>query len=208
MTEKKMDLADFFDFLASILVDDDDDKEVEETEETEAEFDCDDTPCCDCEHAADCLPFGGYEDEDVLDFGGMLLPFVDRITFNDPATIVHWSDGDKTVVKCMEGEKFERYAGFAAACMKKLFGSTSAAKAIMDAHDTALIAKAREEEREAREKAKLERSLKEDKELESRFRSDVADEIYWRLVKEEADKAMQRPDVKKLKGHKDEPSVG
>lgn len=60
------------------------------------------------------------------------IPDIDRIVFSGPATIVFWMDGTKTVVKCMEGEKFERYAGFAAACMKKMFGSTSRAKAIMN----------------------------------------------------------------------------
>ena len=32
----------------------------------------------------------------------------------------------------MDGEKYERYAGFIAACAKKMFGSTSRAKAIME----------------------------------------------------------------------------
>lgn len=60
------------------------------------------------------------------------IPDIDRIVFSGPATIVFWVDGTKTVVKCMPGEKIERYAGFAAACMKKMFGSTSRAKAIME----------------------------------------------------------------------------
>ena len=63
------------------------------------------------------------------------IPGIDRILFNDPATIVFWEDGTKTVVKCMTGEKFERYAGFAAAVMKKMFGSTSAAKSFMNRMD-------------------------------------------------------------------------
>ena len=65
------------------------------------------------------------------------IPDVRRIIFSDPATIVFWEDGTKTVVKCMKGEKFERYAGFAMACMKKMFGSTSRAKAIMEDSDEA-----------------------------------------------------------------------
>lgn len=76
--------------------------------------------CFDCEFA--------WEGEPMM-WG---IPDVDYIIFNDPATIVFWEDGTKTVVKCMEGEKFEKYAGFAMACMKKLFGSTSRAKAIMN----------------------------------------------------------------------------
>lgn len=60
------------------------------------------------------------------------IPDIDRIVFSDPATIVFWSDGDKTVVKTCSGDRFERYAGFAMACMKKMFGSTSRAKSVMN----------------------------------------------------------------------------
>ena len=66
------------------------------------------------------------------DYSFRTLPPIKRVLFNNPATIVFWADGTKTIVKCMEGEKFERYAGFAAACMKKLFKSTLHAKDIME----------------------------------------------------------------------------
>lgn len=59
------------------------------------------------------------------------IPDIDHIVFSEPATIVFWDDGTKTVCKCMEGEKYERYAGFMACCMKKMFGSTSRAKSVM-----------------------------------------------------------------------------
>ena len=45
---------------------------------------------------------------------------VKKVIFNDPATIVYWSDGDKTVVKCMKGETFNRWTGFAMAVCKKM----------------------------------------------------------------------------------------
>ena len=78
-----------------------------------------------------CDPCPWDEDkEDDPPFWG--IPDIRRIVFSGPATIVFWEDGTKTVVKCMEGEKFERYAGFAAACMKKMFGSTSRAKSVME----------------------------------------------------------------------------
>jgi len=48
---------------------------------------------------------------------------VERVIFNDPATIVIWNDGDKTVVKCMEGDTFDEHVGFQAAVTKKVFGS-------------------------------------------------------------------------------------
>ena len=76
--------------------------------------------CFDCEF--EC------EEEEPMMWG---IPDVDRIIFNPPATIVFWDDGTKTVVKCMEDQPYEKYAGFAMACMKKMFGSTSRAKAIM-----------------------------------------------------------------------------
>ena len=86
--------------------------------------------CFDCETECDCeLEF---EEEDPMMWG---IPDVDRIIFNSPATIVFWDDGTKTVVKCMEDQPYEKYAGFAMACMKKMFGSTSRAKAIMNECD-------------------------------------------------------------------------
>lgn len=56
---------------------------------------------------------------------------VARIIFSPPATIVFWKDGTKTVVKCADGEPFSEYNGFAAALLKKVFGSNSAVKKII-----------------------------------------------------------------------------
>lgn len=57
---------------------------------------------------------------------------VDRIIFSPPATIVFWKDGTKTVVKCAKDEPFSEYNGFAAALLKKAYGSNSAAKKIIE----------------------------------------------------------------------------
>jgi len=46
-----------------------------------------------------------------------------RVIFSGPATIVFWSDGDKTVVKCGNGEPYSQETGFAMACARKLFGN-------------------------------------------------------------------------------------
>ena len=67
------------------------------------------------------------------DTESITVPAVKRIVYNDPATIVFWQDGTKTVVKCMDGEPFEKYAGFCAALAKKVFGSTSKAKKVSGA---------------------------------------------------------------------------
>ena len=74
------------------------------------------------------------------------IPDIERIIFNPPATVVYWIDGTKTVVKAMEGEKYEKYAGFAMACMKKMFGSTGAAKHIMAEYDDTPEPKPKKEE--------------------------------------------------------------
>lgn len=45
-----------------------------------------------------------------------------KVIFNTPATIVYWSDGSKTVVKCKKGETFDREKGLAMAISKKVLG--------------------------------------------------------------------------------------
>lgn len=58
-------------------------------------------------------------------------PKVDRIIFNNPATIVFWKDGTKTVVKVAEDGEFNVYWGFCAALAEKVFGSNHAVKSII-----------------------------------------------------------------------------
>lgn len=121
---------------ADVCVDVDVDADVEiEIDDDELPFDegCPDESCeCDnCKHFDECFADEIYHDPDYCPpmWG---IPDIERVVFSGPATIVFWEDGTKTVVKAMKGEKVEHYAGFAAACMKKLFGSTSRAKAIMN----------------------------------------------------------------------------
>lgn len=48
------------------------------------------------------------------------------VIFNDPATIVFWSDGEKTVVQCQNGEEFDPEKGLAMAISKKIYGNNHA----------------------------------------------------------------------------------
>lgn len=48
---------------------------------------------------------------------------IKKVIFNDPATIVFWEDGSKTVVKCQPGDKYDKMTGFAMACAKYMFGN-------------------------------------------------------------------------------------
>ena len=51
------------------------------------------------------------------------IPEVKKVIFNDPATIVYWKDGTKTVIKCQKGDDFDSEKGFAMAFLKKCWGN-------------------------------------------------------------------------------------
>lgn len=51
--------------------------------------------------------------------------YITKVIFNDPATIVFWSDGTKTVVKCCEDDTFDKEKGLAMAVCKKVTGNNS-----------------------------------------------------------------------------------
>ncbi len=57
---------------------------------------------------------------------------VKRIIYNDPATIVFWNDGTKTVVKRGEKETFNKYTAFCAALAKKMYGNNSQVNKIVN----------------------------------------------------------------------------
>lgn len=48
-----------------------------------------------------------------------------KVIYNDPATIVLWADGSKTVVKCDPKDKYDKTKGLALCFMKKALGNTS-----------------------------------------------------------------------------------
>ena len=48
---------------------------------------------------------------------------IEKVIFNDPATIVIWKDGTKTVVKVQDDEMFDPYIGLAMCISKKAMGN-------------------------------------------------------------------------------------
>lgn len=48
---------------------------------------------------------------------------IKKVIFNEPATIVFWADGTKTVVKCSKDDIFDPEKGLAMAIAKKFFGN-------------------------------------------------------------------------------------
>ena len=62
------------------------------------------------------------EKNDIVRFG-MCNVSIRKVIFNDPATIVFWSDNTKTVVKCGPEDTFDMEKGLAMAIVKKMAGN-------------------------------------------------------------------------------------
>lgn len=45
---------------------------------------------------------------------------IKKVIFSDPATIVLWEDGTKTIVKTQKGDVYDPEKGLAMACMRKI----------------------------------------------------------------------------------------
>lgn len=80
----------------------------------------------------------GIRCETKVDYNGisrrnnMMKYGVKEIIYNDAATIVYWTDGTKTVVKCNENDEYSEYAGFVAAVAKKMYGGANAINRLID----------------------------------------------------------------------------
>lgn len=62
------------------------------------------------------------EKNDTVKFG-MCSVSIRKVIVNDPATVVLWSDGTKTVVKCGPEDTFDMEKGLAMAIVKKMAGN-------------------------------------------------------------------------------------
>ena len=63
-------------------------------------------------------PFGGImRTNDIINSASKPMP--KKVIFNNPATIVYWNDGTKTVVKCQAGDTFNEEVGLMAAMLKR-----------------------------------------------------------------------------------------
>lgn len=82
----------------------------------------------DCERIKDAIEsIGETKEKIVLDHHTLLRmfnkTFIKDVIFNNPATIVFWEDGTKTVVKA-ENEEFDPEKGLAMAIAKKALGNS------------------------------------------------------------------------------------
>lgn len=58
---------------------------------------------------------------------------IKEVIFHDPATIVYWEDGTKTVVKCQD-EQFDKEKGLLAAIAKNVYGNNGNFNNIIKKH--------------------------------------------------------------------------
>lgn len=54
-----------------------------------------------------------------------MVPYIKKVIFNDPATIVFWADGTKTVAKAHGDDKFDKEVGLTVCIAKKALGNRS-----------------------------------------------------------------------------------
>ena len=67
-----------------------------------------------------CAPYTFNKPETTnVSLPGSYIPNIIEVIFNNPATIVYWSDGTKTVVKACDKDTFDKETGLAMAIAKK-----------------------------------------------------------------------------------------
>lgn len=55
---------------------------------------------------------------------------IKKVIFHEPATIILWTDGTKTVVKCKDGDKYDKQTGFLMCYLKGIVGNKTLLKEI------------------------------------------------------------------------------
>lgn len=122
-----------------------------------------------------------------------VLDDVKQVIYNEPATIVTFSDGSKVCVKCCEKDKFSKEAGLIYAIVKRLYAndiekksgymkSTGLGEKLNKLINGALDQK--EQERERRRKQKEKQAKKEKAEAE---KSKLANEVSEQAAKDAVD---------------------
>lgn len=63
-------------------------------------------------------------DYNVFNFKIPLGLRIDKVIYNNPATIIYWKNGVKTVVKCQNGDEFDPEKGLVMGIIKALLGNS------------------------------------------------------------------------------------
>lgn len=71
--------------------------------------------------------FGSYYEDDSGN-----VTYIKEVIYNDPAVVVIWNDGTKTVSKCDYGDNFNPEFGLILCVLKKIVGNEQVAKLLMN----------------------------------------------------------------------------
>lgn len=71
--------------------------------------------------------FGSYYEDDAGN-----VTYIKEVIYNDPAVVVIWNDGTKTVSKCDYGDNFNPEFGLILCVLKKVVGNDQVAKLLMN----------------------------------------------------------------------------
>ena len=71
--------------------------------------------------------FGSYYEDDNGN-----VTYIKEVIYNDPAVVVIWNDGTKTVSKCDYGDNFNPEFGLILCVLKKVIGNEQVAKLLMN----------------------------------------------------------------------------
>lgn len=71
--------------------------------------------------------FGSYYEDDNGN-----VTYIKEVIYNDPAVVVIWNDGTKTVSKCDYGDNFNPEFGLILCVLKKVIGNDQVAKLLMN----------------------------------------------------------------------------
>lgn len=71
--------------------------------------------------------FGSYYEDDNGN-----VTYIKEVIYNDPAVVVIWNDGTKTVSKCDYGDNFNPEFGLILCVLKKVVGNDQVAKLLMN----------------------------------------------------------------------------
>ena len=72
-----------------------------------------------------CKDFECDDYGDIVVYPDVKEIYIERVMYNNPATIVFWNDGSKTVSKCAPGDNYSTEIGLAMCILKKLAGTNN-----------------------------------------------------------------------------------
>jgi hypothetical protein len=109
---------------------------------------------------------------------------VKSIKYDKNYTTVTWNDGTKTTVRCSNEDDYSRYTGFCSALAKKIFGTSSQVRKIVETKNEEIeLAKKKAELKEKERLAEIARKRKERHQIKYRAKQIVIEKKAKQLAK-------------------------